>query len=261
VLFLPTFAATAWYHKKVGGERAPLLAAAEKFALERYLVGLAKGSALGAEERERLETEYAALTGLDVDYVRQCRLHVDMGRFAKELLRDRDRTVGRLDSRLLGIDRDSGGSHYEYDPSMVAVDGPFSSAFQQYIRNELQFTIERPYRTLGGVGAWKYPEGRYASVTDRLRTAITRNPYLHVFVASGYYDLATPYFATDYTLRRLGLPAELQGNIRTRYYDAGHMMYTHKPSRIKLARDVAEFYAWTLGSAPVTDSAGAATDK
>jgi len=261
VLFLPAFAATAWYHKKLTGDRAPLLAAAEKFAIEKYLVGLAKGSALGTEERAALAAEYAGLTGLDVEYVKQCGLRVGMSRFAKELLRDRARTVGRLDSRLLGIDRDSGGSRYEYDPSMVAVDGPFSSAFQQYIRNELEFRIERPYRTLGGVGRWKYPEGRYASVTDRLRSAMTKNPHLRVLVASGYYDLATPYFAADYTMRRLGLPPELQRNIRTRYYDAGHMMYTHTPSRKKLARDITEFYGWTLGQAPASETAGAATEK
>jgi len=247
VLFLPTFAATAWYHKKIGGDRAELLAKAERFAIESYLVGLAKGSALPDADRAKLATEYASLTGLETEYVRRCHLRVGMSRFSKELLRDRDRTVGRLDSRLIGIDRDSGGSRSDYDPSMVAVDGPFSAAFQQYIRDELKFVTERPYRTLGGVGRWKYPEGRYPNVTDRLRGAMTKNPHLRVMVASGYYDLATPYFAAEYTVRHLGLARELQGNIRMRYYDAGHMMYTHKPSRLKLTKDVMEFYAWALG--------------
>lgn len=261
VLFVPTFAATAWYHKKIEGDRAALLARAEKFALEQYLVGLAKGSALQGDERKRVVAGYAALTGLGEDYVTQCNLRVGMSRFAKELLRDRNRTVGRLDSRLLGIDRDSGGSRYEYDPSMVAVSGPFSSAFQQYIRNELKFETERPYRTLGGVGRWKYAQGRYPSVSDRLRSAMTKNPHLRVLVASGYYDLATPYFAADYTIRQLGLARELQGNIRTRYYDAGHMMYTHKPSREKLTRDVVEFYGWALGRSAESEPAGAATPR
>jgi len=250
VLFLPTFAATAWYHKKIEGDRATLLAKAEEFAIERYLVGLAKGSALPIDQHASLAAEYAALTGLDVDYVKRSHIRVGMSRFAKELLRDRGRTVGRLDSRLLGIDRDDAGSRYEYDPSMVAVSGPFSSAFQQYIRDELKFETERPYNTLGGVGRWKYPEGRYPNVTARLRSAMTKNRHLRVLVASGYYDLATPYFAADYTIRHLGLEPELRGNIRMRYYDAGHMMYTHKRSREKLTKDVIEFYRWSLGAAP-----------
>ena len=251
VLFLPTFAATAHYHGVVKGDRAALLARVEEFAINRYNVALARGDALDPEERARVAELYAASAGLDLGFVKRHRLRVPMGRFAKELLRARERTVGRLDSRVLGIDRDSGGSRYEYDPSMSAISGPFSAAFNTYVRDELKFESDREYRTLGGVGRWKYPEGRYANVADRLRSAMTKNRNLRVLVCAGYYDLATPYYAAQYTIRHLGLDASLRGNIWMRYYEAGHMMYTHKPSREKLARDVADFYtSAVLGDPP-----------
>ncbi|MHC4952826.1 MAG: S10 family peptidase [Planctomycetota bacterium] len=245
-LFLPTFAATAWYHKKLTGDKKELLAKAEKFALSNYLMSLAQGSALPDEYAKKTAAMYASLTGLSPEFVEQCNMRVSMGRFAKELLRDRRRTVGRLDSRFLGIDRDAGGSRYSYDPSMAAINGPFSAAFKHYVRTELKFECGRLYQTLGGVGRWKYPEGRFVNVADRLRSAMTKNRHLRVLLCSGYYDLATPYFAADYTMRHLGLDKSLQGNIRTRYYDAGHMMYIHEPSRKKLGQDITEFYRWAL---------------
>jgi carboxypeptidase C (cathepsin A) len=152
--------------------------------------------------------------------------------------------VGRLDSRYLGIDRDAAGDTPSYDPSMAAIDGPFSTALAAYLKGDLKFSIDRTYETLTGrVHPWKYPEGRYADVSERLRSAMTKNRSLRVFVASGTLDLATPYFAADYTLRHLMLDSTLRGNVHVRYYDAGHMMYIHAPSRRKLRDDVAAFYS------------------
>jgi carboxypeptidase C (cathepsin A) len=181
-------------------------------------------------------------TGLSRKFLSENNLRIPMGRFNKELLRHAKRTVGRLDSRIKGVDRDTGGSRYEYDPSMAAIDGPYSAAFKDYVRTELKYESEIQYRTLGGVGRWKYPEGRYVNVAETLRRAMSKNRHLKVLVTSGYYDLATPYFATDYTVRHLGLDKSLRANITVRYYEAGHMMYIHAPSRTKMKSDVAAFF-------------------
>ena len=126
---------------------------------------------------------------------------------------------------------------------MAAIDGPFSAAFKDYIRRELRFESDLAYATLSGrVGRWKYPEGRYVNVAGTLRKAMTKNRNLQVLVCSGFYDLATPYFAADYTVGHLGLDPELKGNVTVRYYESGHMMYIHTPSRKKLKADVAEFF-------------------
>jgi len=269
VLFLPTFTATAFYHGRLDGELTakglrPLLAEVEEFATTRYLVALARGDALPAEERAAIAARLARYTGLDPAYVERSDLRIPMGRFNKELLRDRRRTVGRLDSRIEGIDRDAAGGDYEYDPSMAAISGPFSQAFLDYVRRELHYPDDGHYKTLGNVGRWKTPEGRYVDVTDSLRQAMTNNRNLRVMVASGYYDLATPFFATDYTVRHLGLAPELRDHMRVRYYEAGHMMYVHTPSRQKLRDDVAEFYAWALppgGQAAAPAAAGEAAAR
>ena len=259
-LFLPAYTATAWYHRRLEPElQADLgkaLAAAERFALEDYLVALAKGASLPEAERARVAKEVARLTGLDEAFVDRAELRVSMGRFAKELLREDRRTVGRLDSRFLGVDRDSAGDSYEYDASMAAIDGPFSAAMKDYVRTELKFESDLVYETLSGrVGRWRYPEGRYPDVTESLRRAMTRNPHLKVLVCSGLYDLATPYFAADYTVNHLGLPPQLRRHLRVRTYEAGHMMYIHAPSRRAFTADAASFYAWDPAATAETPAA------
>ena len=251
VLFLPTYVATAWYHGRVKGDLKTILKEAEDFAIHKYMVALAKGDRLPETERRAVLEQLGKLTGLSRKFLEENNLRIPMGRFNKELLRHAKRTVGRLDSRIKGIDRDSGGDRYEFDPSMAAIDGPYSAAFKDYVRTELRYENDIQYRTLGGVGHWKYPEGRYVNVAETLRRAMSKNRHLKVMIASGYYDLATPYFAADYTVSHLGLDKTLQGNIAVRYYEAGHMMYIHAPSRTKLKRDVAAFYrAAQLGSPP-----------
>jgi len=247
-LYLPGYAATAWYHGRLeGDELAAILREVEEFALSDYLTALAQGDALPAERRAEIARRVARYTGLSAAFVEASNLRIRLGRFAKELLRDRRRTVGRLDGRYLGIDRDSAGSSYEYDPSMAAIVGPFSAAFKDYVRTELRYESDAPYDVMGRVGRWRFPEGRYVEVAETLRRAMTKNRKLKVLVASGYYDLATPYFAADYTVRHLGLDPALRGNVRVRHYEAGHMMYVRKESRRKLKRDVAAFYAWHPG--------------
>jgi carboxypeptidase C (cathepsin A) len=246
ILFLPTFAATAWYHKKAH-TRKPLrtfLKEAEAFASSEYTLALMKGKALSRAERQRILSRLAYFTGLSVDYLDRTDLRINIYRFIKELLRDERRTVGRLDSRFTGIDRDSAGEYSEFDPSMANITGTYTAGLYEYVRGELKFESDLPYEILNPkVWPWSYSdyENQYVNVAETLRKAISTNPYLKVFVANGFYDLATPHFATEYTFNHLGLDPSLRDNISMEYYEAGHMMYIHLPSLGKLKQDLTAF--------------------
>lgn len=248
-LFLPTYAATAWYHGRLAPDLQDLRALldeVEAFALGEYTAALALGDALEGERRRALVNRLARYTGLSPEYVERTDLRIDIARFVKELLRDQGRTVGRLDSRFQGIDRDAAGEGYEYDPSYSAILGPFTAVMNHYVRAELGYESDLPYEILTGrVRPWDYGskgDNRYLNVAETLRSAMTRNPHLRVYVASGYYDLATPYFATLHTFHHLGLDATLRGNVVHGLFESGHMMYIHDPSRAALRQDVAGFY-------------------
>jgi carboxypeptidase C (cathepsin A) len=247
VLFLPTYAATAWHHKRVSREYQNDLRAfldeVERFALLEYMPALARGDALPAADRERLVAKLGRYTGLSLEFIERSNLRIEIGRFTKELLRDERRTVGRLDSRFKGIDLDAAGERYEYDPSMSAILGPYTATINDYVRRTLKYENDLPYEILTGrVQPWKYDqENRYLNVAETLRKAMTRNPYLKVFVASGYYDFATPYFAADYTFQHLGLDPSLRGGVSFGYYNAGHMMYIHEGELARFKRDIAAF--------------------
>jgi carboxypeptidase C (cathepsin A) len=164
--------------------------------------------------------------------------------FFKELLRESGRTVGRLDSRFLGIDRLGVTEAAEYDPLLTNVMGPYTAGFYDYVRAELKFESDLPYEILSEkVWPWSYSvfENQYLNVAETMRKAMTYNPHLKVFVANGYYDLGTPYSATEYTFSHLGLHNSLQKNVSMGYYEAGHMMYIHMPSLKKLKTDLAKF--------------------
>ncbi|MFM8322145.1 MAG: S10 family peptidase [Chloroflexota bacterium] len=249
ILFLPTYTATAWYHRRLPPElqQLPLrqvLDQVEAFVYNEYLVSMMKGAALGAEARAALARRLAHFTGLSEDFLQRADLRIKDMRFFKELLRAEHRTVGRLDSRFTGFDRDAAGETFEHDPSMSAIMGPYTAAFYQYVRGSLKFETDLPYEVLNPkVWPWNYSEheNKYVDVGETLRQAIMQNPFLKVFVANGYYDLATPYFATEYTFNRLGLDPQVRPNISMAYYEAGHMMYVHQPSLEKLKADLGEF--------------------
>jgi carboxypeptidase C (cathepsin A) len=162
-----------------------------------------------------------------------------VGRFNKELLRTKGMTVGRFDSRITGIDYDNAGESYEYDPSYdKTVRGPYTSAFNDYVRRALHYNSDLNYEILTGrVWPWTYSQNGYLNVAESLRDAMVKNPYLKVWVANGYYDMATPWFTTDYVLHHMFLPPALRKNITSTYYEAGHMMYLHKPSLVQLKND------------------------
>jgi len=249
VLFLPTYAATAWHHKRVSREYQNDLRAfldeVERFAIAEYMPALARGDALTGAERERLVARLGRYTGLSLEFIERCNLRIEIGRFTKELLRDERRTVGRLDSRFKGIDLDAAGERYEYDPSYSAILGPYTATINDYVRRTLGYESDLPYEILTGrVQPWKYDQrNSYLNVAETLRSAMTRNPYLRVFVASGYYDFATPYFASEYTFQHLGLDPSLRSNVTFGNYAAGHMMYIHEGELARLKRDVAGFFA------------------
>lgn len=255
LLHLPTAAATAWHHGKTSRQRSltEVLREAEAFADGDYARALHAGARLGQEERRRVAERYAELTGLSTEFVLRNDLRVTLARFCKELLRDEGRTVGRLDSRFTGIDRDMGGESGEYDPSLSAILGPYTAAMNHYVRIELGFESDLPYEILTGrVRPWSYKEfeNRHVRVSDILRKAMHQNPHLKVLVASGYFDFATPYHATRHTLDHLQLDPALRGNLRETFYEAGHMMYVALPSLERQAADLAAFISWASGIEP-----------
>jgi carboxypeptidase C (cathepsin A) len=244
-LFLPTYAAIAHYHGK-HGERglSEVLAEAEAFAGRDYPWALAQGSRLSTVERAEAVARLARLAGLSEDYVDRVDLRIEHVRFFTELLRDRRRTVGRLDGRFVGWDVDYGREHFSEDPSYLAIVGPYTAAVNHYLRVELEYANDLPYEVLSRrVQPWSFKEfeGQHVSVADRLASAMRANPALRVYVAAGYHDGATPYFAAEHTVAHLTLPDELRENVEFHYFEAGHMMYVHEPSRLAQAAQLAAF--------------------
>jgi carboxypeptidase C (cathepsin A) len=250
VLFLPTYTATAWYHKKLPADLQTdlrkALTEAEKWAEGPYAEALAKGDRLGAAERQAVIDKLHRMTGLEKRFIARCGLRIEIQHFCKELLRDRNRNVGRLDSRFQGIDESGVSERPDFDPAMSIIFPPYTTTFNQYVRTALGYKTDRTYNILGGIDRWEFGPG-YTDTSEALRGAFAKNPYMRLFVASGYFDLATPYFATEYTLSHMGLDGSLRGNVTTAYYEAGHMMYIHAKSLEKLKRDVAEFVRGALG--------------
>src|SRR5215510_14588437 len=246
ILFLPGYTATAWYHDLLKPRKTlqAWLQEAEEFALGEYALALHKGDSLTKEECAEIVKRVSYFTGISEQFIDRSNLRINDQHYFKELLRERGLTIGRLDSRLIGRDRLGITERPEYDPLLTNIMGPYTAAFYQYVRSELKFESDLPYEILSGfVHPWSYSEfeNRYVNVGETLRAAITHNPYLKVFVANGYYDLGTPYFATEYTFNHLGLDEELRKNISMEYYDAGHMMYIHIPSLKQMKTDLANF--------------------
>ncbi len=249
VLFLPTYAATAWHHQQLSTELQAkplrdLLDEVTAFAMGEYESALLQGNRLSAELRQKLAAKIADYTGLTEAYVLRSNLRINIHRFCKELLRDDAKTVGRLDSRFTGVDRDSVGEQFEFDPSYANLYGAYAACLNDYVRRDLGYENDLPYEVLKSLyldWGWDQFSNRYASVSESLRQAMSKNPHLKVFVANGYFDFATPHLASDYTFSHLGLDATREKNIETAYYEAGHMMYIHEPSLKKLSGDLHRF--------------------
>ena len=183
-------------------------------------------------------------TGLSKTYVDLANLRVNQNQFCKELLRDQNRTVGRLDSRFKGIDESGVSEAPNYDPSEAMIRPPFTSVFNNYVRAELGYKTDLPYYILGGgfrEWDWGSAGEGFPNVSPDLRNAFVKNKYMKVYVAEGYFDLATPFYAVDYSLAHLGLDSTLRGNITTGQFEAGHMVYIESKSLDKLKQDVTAF--------------------
>jgi carboxypeptidase C (cathepsin A) len=254
VIFLPTYTATAWYHKKLPADLqadfGKAIAEARAFSTGDYLVALEKGDRVSDAEKITVVQKLARLTGLSSDYIEQSNLRVSDTRFRTELLRSEHKTVGRLDGRFTGLNADATAERQEYDPSNEAIKGAFTATFNEYVRNELKFDPEMAYPTSGDVRPWSYDEfqNRYLNLADTLRGAMARNPFLKVFVANGYYDFATPFGGTEHTFSHIGFEPTYRGRIELAYYDAGHMMYIRPSEQKKLKADVARFIQSTRGN-------------
>lgn len=257
ILYLPTYTATALYHDRLedldastvdtvdGVSFQMILDEVKEFAMGDYTLALMQGSAIPPGKRADIVRQLAKYTGLTLEYIDQTDLRINIMRFCKELLRSEGRTVGRFDSRYTGIDRDSAGETFEYDPSSAVVQGAYTATLNDYVRRELEFESDLPYEILSRrVHPWDYSDhqNEYVNVSDTLRKAMTINPALKVFVANGYYDLATPFLASEYTFTHLGLDKSLQDNITMAYYKAGHMMYIDQEELQKMKSDLDAFF-------------------
>jgi carboxypeptidase C (cathepsin A) len=248
-LFLPTYAATAWYHKALSPalQRKPLaevIKEAEAFGNNVYSVALLQGSRLSASERARIAAQLARFTGLSTEYVLRCDLRPEPFRYFKELLRHRGQTVGRLDTRFLGHDRDDAGEHPEADPMLANLIGAYAAGINRLLKDTLKYEADAPYVVHAPIWDkwnWKDFANKYVNVGDSLRRAMHANPHMRVYVASGYYDLGTPHAAGDYTLSHLGLRPHLQKNVHVSYFESGHMMYIHRPSLARMAAELKAF--------------------
>ncbi len=244
-LFLPTYAAIAHHHGRHGRRSLrTVLREAEDYASREYPWVLARGHRLSEAERADAASRLADLTGLSVDYIARSDLRLEPARFYTELLRSEGKIVGRLDGRFAGWLHDGVAERYDFDASYDAILGPYAAGFNHYVRSELGYASDLPYEMISAkVLPWSYSEfeNRSVNVTRRLARAMRANQHLRVYVALGYHDGATPYFAAEHVLAHLPIPTELRTNIESAYYPAGHMMYVHEPSRVQQSADLADF--------------------
>ena len=252
--YLPTEAAIAWYHHKVPNrtnDLATFLGPVKSFAIGEYADVLARGTWASSSQREDVVRKLHQYTGISEQFIRDANLRVQPGEFEKQLLHTQGRITGRLDARFIGIDTSPTGEFPDYDPADVSFSGAYVAAFNDYVRDELKYHTELDYKPTNygeinqnwdidhKVDGNDYP---VADLMPDLRDAMSQNPHLKVFSASGYYDMATPFFATDYLLAHLGIDPSLQKNISYGYYESGHMVYLHVPALAQFKADLGRFY-------------------
>ncbi len=248
-LLLPTLTAASWYHNMLDADLQQdlekTMEQVREFCDTELLYAYNKGDSLMGDERKKIIGKLKRFTGLSEEYIENVNLRLSVGPFNKELLRNKKRTIGRLDSRYLGIDRDAGGGTFSHDPSMTAIRGPYTATLNTYVRSELKFETDLNYEILGGLHEkWTFKPQFYAqglNVAETLRDAISKNSALKVHIMNGYYDMATPFHATEYTFNHLGLDQSLRNNITMSYYDAGHMMYIKESCMPKIREEVLKF--------------------
>jgi carboxypeptidase C (cathepsin A) len=251
--YLPTYAATAWYHKKLPADvqrqtLEQVVQQARTYAFGDYLVALAKGNTMTATERAATAQQIARLTGVSQQYISNTNLRIDPGTYRTELLRNERETVGRYDSRMIGLNGNASSQRQDYDPSDVAPSGAFMSAFMRYLHDDLDFRSDLQYYLGGHAGRWDYSGlgggnlgSGYPSEAEALRVALAKDPYLRVMVASGYYDMATPFANAEYTFNHLGYDQTYRDRVEYKYYKSGHMAYLNQESAKQLKSDITTF--------------------
>ena len=255
---LPSYAAAAWYFDKIPNKPADVAAwvqQAREFAAGPYAQALFAGDNLPAAQLDEVAKQVSHFTGLSVEYVKETNLRISPFRFRKEVLRDDRKTLGRYDMRFEGVDVDAAGEMPSYDASDTAITGAFVAALEDYMERELKYESTDAYRpSANSIGQWDWKHkptsggpgfgGREQAepyVAADLGSAIRKNPHLHVFSANGYFDLATPFFATEYDLDHMDLDPALRGNVQFGYYPSGHMIYLNVEALHKLRDDLAAF--------------------
>lgn len=243
-VYLPTFATTAHFHKKIEGDREAILREAREFAFGEYGVALMKGNAITKEEKETVAAKLSKLTGIPAETWIRKSLRIDPLEFRKELLREEGKVIGRFDARVAWSSTEPNATSAEYDPSYSLAIGAFSTAMLSYLGDELGWKEDQPYEVLTGkVGPWIYgSDNRIVNLTGRISDAIRDNPKLRVLVMGAHADLATPPEGVPYSLRQeVDLPEDLRDQFTFTYYDAGHMFYINPPDLVKARADLVEF--------------------
>lgn len=248
-LFLPSYTAAAWYHKKLPQDLQSkslkdVLRESENFASNQYLLALHRGDQLDENQRKELAGNLAKFTGLPADAIAQQNFRIPARRFFFDLLKDKNRSIGRYDSRFSGIRYEPGTEESDFDPSYEAVLGPYSAMMNDYLRRELKFESDLPYEMIADVRPWNYAnvaQNQYLDVAEDLRKAMSRNPYLKLWVCCGYYDMATPYYAAENVMHGMQLDPSIRDNLRLTFYEAGHMIYINHPSLLQFRKDAADF--------------------
>ncbi|HTV48732.1 MAG TPA: peptidase S10 [Phycisphaerae bacterium] len=254
-LYLPTYTATAWYHHKLPADLeknlSSTLSEVENWAIQDYTPALSMGDSLSPAQRDQIADQLVRYTGLSKQFILLSNLRISPFAFEQELLRDQQLVVGRMDTRITGFNQNPTHGSAEYDPAVDNFVPVFTSAFNQYVRSELNYSNDLPYEALAPL-PWDMgsSDGGYLYVTDNLQNAMVRNPYLKVMVCSGYFDLATPFFATIYTFNHLDLPDNLRKNIQEIFFDGGHMLYHPESMRAKLAENVRAFISGAISQSP-----------
>jgi carboxypeptidase C (cathepsin A) len=257
VFNLPSYAAAAWYFNKIPNKPADMAAwvqQAREFAAGPYAAALFAGDNLPAAQLDEVAKQVSHFTGLSVDYIKESNLRISPTRFRKEVLRDDRKTLGRYDMRFEGVDVDAAGENPSYDASDTGISGAFVAALHDYLQRELKYDTTDEYRpSANSIGQWDWKhkptsgglgiggEQTQPYVAADLASAIRKNPHLRVFSANGYFDLATPFFATEYDLGHMNLDPALRGNVQFGYYPSGHMIYLNVEALHKLKDDLAGF--------------------
>jgi carboxypeptidase C (cathepsin A) len=265
--YLPSYAAIAWYYKKVpqaasgSGSMQDFVEKAREFARGPYAEALHQGDGLPKAQFDDIAQKVAGFTGLPVEYVKDAKLRISASRYRKELLRGDEKTLGRYDARFEGDDMDAAGENPGYDPSDTGISGVFVGAFHDYIQSELKYTSSEPYFLQGpGINQnwdWKhrpsgssFAQGREEAEPDTvldLSDAMRKNPHLRVFSANGWFDLATPFFGTEHDLAQLMLPESSLKNVQFGYYPAGHMVYLNVEALKEMHADLDRWYGQGAG--------------